>query len=142
MKNWKKKFLKFQPNFRVESHKAETESHKAETERIESHTEKMESHKAETEKMESHKPEIDKVESKKHYDWYEFTPFEIGCDEYNGKTTFFLSDKKVCQFFTNLYFSFIFFLSAWIPTWAFGREFKSGKSVSRSPEQNISQLLG
>ncbi|GET01214.1 cytosolic phospholipase A2 beta-like [Rhizophagus clarus] len=48
------------------------------------------------------------------YDWYEFTPFEIGSDKYD----------------------------AWIPTWAFGREFKSGKSINNSPEQNISQLLG
>jgi hypothetical protein len=85
--------------------------------------------------VESHKTETEK---EKHYDWYEFTPFEIGSDEYGGKTTFFLSDKKFCQFFTNLYFSFL----AWIPTWAFGREFKSGKCVNRTPEQNISQLLG
>lgn len=41
--------------------------------------------------MELHKTETDK---EGHYDWYEFTPFEIGCDEYGGKTTFFLSNKK------------------------------------------------
>jgi hypothetical protein len=55
----------------------------------------------------------------------------------------FLSNKKFCQFFTNLYFTNLYFsFLAWIPTWAFGREFKSGKSVNRTPEQNISQLLG
>uniref|UniRef100_U9THW9 Lysophospholipase n=1 Tax=Rhizophagus irregularis (strain DAOM 181602 / DAOM 197198 / MUCL 43194) TaxID=747089 RepID=U9THW9_RHIID len=64
--------------------------------------------------VESHKAETEKVGLKKHYDWYEFTPFEIGSEEHG----------------------------AWIPTWSFGREFKSGKSVNRVPEQNISQLLG
>jgi hypothetical protein len=68
--------------------------------------------------VESHKAETEKVGSKKHSDWYEFTPFEIGSDEHGGKTTFFLSDKNFVNF-TNLYFSFL----AWIPTWAFGREF-------------------
>ncbi|CAB4491949.1 unnamed protein product [Rhizophagus irregularis] len=63
--------------------------------------------------VESHKAETEKVGLKKHYDWYKFTPFEIGSEEH-----------------------------AWIPTWSFGREFKSGKSVNRVPEQNISQLLG
>ncbi|CAB5205811.1 unnamed protein product [Rhizophagus irregularis] len=63
--------------------------------------------------VESHKAETEKVGLKKHYDWYKFMPFEIGSEEH-----------------------------AWIPTWSFGREFKSGKSVNRVPEQNISQLLG
>lgn len=44
--------------------------------------------------MESHKAETEKVGLKKHYDWYEFTPFEIGSEEHGGKTTLFLSDKK------------------------------------------------
>jgi hypothetical protein len=33
-------------------------------------------------------------DAKKYYDWYEFTPFEIGSDEHGGMTTFFLCGKK------------------------------------------------
>jgi hypothetical protein len=89
--------------------------------------------------VESHKAE---KEDKKHYDWYEFTPFEIGSDEYGGKSTFFLVIKNFDNFLPIYIFHLFFFFLAWIPSWAFGREFKSGKSVNRSPEQNISQLLG
>ncbi|CAI2174221.1 16345_t:CDS:10 [Funneliformis geosporum] len=46
---------------------------------------------------------------KDHLAWYEFTPFEIGCDEQ----------------------------AAWIPTWAFGRKFELGKNLIRIPEQNF-----
>lgn len=51
---------------------------------------------------------------KDHLAWYEFTPFEIGCDEQ----------------------------AAWVPTWAFGRKFELGKNLTRIPEQNIGQLIG
>ncbi|CAG8479875.1 3856_t:CDS:2 [Ambispora gerdemannii] len=49
-----------------------------------------------------------------HFQWFEFTPFEIGCDEY----------------------------PAWVPTWAFGRRFEAGKSLERLPERNFSLLFG
>ncbi|RHZ76965.1 hypothetical protein Glove_187g76 [Diversispora epigaea] len=51
---------------------------------------------------------------KDYYQWYEFSPYEIGSDE----------------------------LPAWIPSWAFGRKFKSGKTVERFPEQNFCLLMG
>jgi len=48
------------------------------------------------------------------WQWFEFTPFEIGCDE----------------------------LEAWCPTWAFGRHFEEGKSTIGLPEQSLALLLG
>ncbi|CAI2181954.1 6508_t:CDS:10, partial [Funneliformis geosporum] len=59
-------------------------------------------------------PENVKDEHGLHFAWFEFTPFEVGCDE----------------------------LAEWIPSWSFGREFKSGKNHHRLPEQNIGQLIG
>jgi len=57
-----------------------------------------------------------------HYEWYEFTPYEIGAN----------------------------YLNAYIPSWAFGRQFKNGMSSSFSTvisneypaEQSLSSLLG
>ncbi|CAB4407718.1 unnamed protein product [Rhizophagus irregularis] len=51
---------------------------------------------------------------KDHMAWYEFTPFEVGCDEQ----------------------------AAWVPTWALGRKFEFGKNVNRLPEINLCQLIG
>ncbi|CAG8578957.1 8825_t:CDS:2 [Ambispora gerdemannii] len=51
---------------------------------------------------------------KDHYLWFEFTPFEVGCDEY----------------------------PAFIPSWAFGRRFEFGKNVEKIPEQNFGLLVG
>ncbi|CAG8566811.1 13306_t:CDS:2 [Cetraspora pellucida] len=51
---------------------------------------------------------------KGYFQWYEFTPFEFGCEEF----------------------------PSYIPTWAFGRKFESGKNVSRIPEQNFGLILG
>lgn len=48
------------------------------------------------------------------WQWFEITPFEIGCDE----------------------------LQAWCPTWGFGRSFALGKSVKALPEQSLALLLG
>lgn len=48
------------------------------------------------------------------FQWFEFTPYEIGCDE----------------------------IEAWVPTWAFGRPFKEGKSTMQLPEQSLALLLG
>ncbi|KAH8894740.1 putative cytosolic phospholipase A2 [Thozetella sp. PMI_491] len=48
------------------------------------------------------------------WQWYEMTPFEIGCDE----------------------------LEAWVPTWAFGRPFDSGTSTLGLPEHSLALLLG
>ncbi|KAI9286677.1 acyl transferase/acyl hydrolase/lysophospholipase [Umbelopsis sp. AD052] len=46
------------------------------------------------------------------YQWFELTPFEVGSEE----------------------------LSAWIPTWAFGRTFEAGKGKNRCPEQNLGTI--
>lgn len=48
------------------------------------------------------------------FQWFEMTPFEIGCDE----------------------------LQAWVPTWGFGRPFEGGKSQMQLPEQSLALLLG
>ncbi|GJJ06102.1 hypothetical protein Clacol_000291 [Clathrus columnatus] len=46
--------------------------------------------------------------------WYEFTPYEVGCDE----------------------------LGAWIPSWALGRPFINGKNLDRRPEMSFMILSG
>lgn len=46
--------------------------------------------------------------------WYEFTPYEVGCDE----------------------------LGAWIPSWALGRPFMNGKNLDRRPEMSFMLLSG
>jgi cytosolic phospholipase A2 len=46
--------------------------------------------------------------------WYEFSPYEVGAS----------------------------WLNAYVPTWAFGRKFKNGISVSNAPEQPMGTLLG
>lgn len=46
--------------------------------------------------------------------WYEFTPYEVGAP----------------------------WLSAYVPTWAFGRKFKNTSSVTFAPEQPMGTLLG
>ncbi|KAI5116571.1 hypothetical protein M0805_006728 [Coniferiporia weirii] len=46
--------------------------------------------------------------------WFEFTPFEVGCDR----------------------------LGAWIPTWSLGRRFEGGKSIERIPEISFTILTG
>lgn len=48
------------------------------------------------------------------FQWFEITPYEVGCDE----------------------------LEAWVPTWAFGRPFNEGKSTMQLPEQSLALLLG
>ena len=48
------------------------------------------------------------------FQWFEMTPFEVGCDE----------------------------LEAWVPTWGFGRPFAEGTSTLQLPEQSLSLLLG
>ena len=48
------------------------------------------------------------------FQWFEFTPYEIGCDE----------------------------LASWVPTWGFGRPFSEGKSTLQLPEQSLALLLG
>ncbi|KUJ19701.1 FabD/lysophospholipase-like protein [Mollisia scopiformis] len=58
--------------------------------------------------------EDEKDEKDAWFQWFEMTPFEIGCDE----------------------------LQAWVPTWGFGRPFSEGRSTMQLPEQSLSLLLG
>lgn len=53
-------------------------------------------------------------DNKKPYYWFEFSPFEIGSFE----------------------------LNAYIPTWAFGRSFRQGKSLDFAPEPTLGYHLG
>ncbi|KAI0635382.1 FabD/lysophospholipase-like protein [Trametes polyzona] len=46
--------------------------------------------------------------------WYEFTPYEVGCDE----------------------------IGAWIPSWSLGRRFMNGKNIERKPELSFAILAG
>ncbi|MEX0849252.1 MAG: hypothetical protein WD055_03410 [Candidatus Dependentiae bacterium] len=48
------------------------------------------------------------------YEWLEFTPFEIGSS----------------------------YLKAYVPTWAYGRKFKYGRSVNYAAEQSLGYLMG
>lgn len=48
------------------------------------------------------------------WQWFELTPFEVGSPD----------------------------LDAWIPSWAFGREFQDGKSVKRQPELSMTIMNG
>ncbi|KAF7724212.1 hypothetical protein EC973_001231 [Apophysomyces ossiformis] len=54
------------------------------------------------------------IEKKDVYRWFEFTPYDMGSEE----------------------------IEAWIPIWAFGREFEGGKNAERLPEQSIGILMG
>lgn len=70
------------------------------------------------------------------YQWYEFTPFEVGSEEINGKKQQqqqLLTGNKVLTYFIIL---------AWIPIWAFGRKFENGMNIERLPEQSIGVLMG
>jgi len=48
------------------------------------------------------------------FQWFEMTPFEVGCDE----------------------------LEAYVPIWGFGRPFDEGKSTMQLPEHSLALLLG
>jgi len=48
------------------------------------------------------------------YEWLEFTPFEVGST----------------------------YLKAYVPTWAYGRKFKYGRSTNFAPEQSLGYFLG
>jgi phospholipase A2 len=54
------------------------------------------------------------IATKDPYEWLEFTPYEVGSN----------------------------YLGGFIPTWAFGCEFKNGKSTDMVPEQHLGFLMG
>ncbi|TPX62538.1 hypothetical protein PhCBS80983_g00278 [Powellomyces hirtus] len=55
------------------------------------------------------------------YQWWEFTPYEVGFCSCEG------DDSAI---------------GAWVETWGFGRRFKSGESIEKFPEQSFGILLG
>ncbi|TDL24273.1 FabD/lysophospholipase-like protein [Rickenella mellea] len=67
-----------------------------------------------TERKDMFKKEAKDMEAQSRWLWFEFTPFEIGCDE----------------------------LGAWIPAWALGRRFEGGRSIDRNPELSFTILSG
>ncbi|KAI7892682.1 acyl transferase/acyl hydrolase/lysophospholipase [Mucor mucedo] len=69
---------------------------------------------AEIERIEKKAREIQDAKEKEGYQWFEFTPYEMGCEE----------------------------IEAWIPMWSFGRKFENGKNVERLPEQTLDILMG
>ncbi|CAG8522820.1 5512_t:CDS:2 [Paraglomus occultum] len=60
------------------------------------------------------KGDSDDDNTEDEFQWFEFTPYEIGCED----------------------------IGAWIPTWAFGRRFEGGVNVERKPEHNLGLLIG
>jgi cytosolic phospholipase A2 len=60
-----------------------------------------------------HRPE-EKLRQENWFQWFEFTPYYVGCEE----------------------------LEAWIPTFGLGRKYKNGINVTRSPELSLSIILG
>ncbi|KAI7903672.1 acyl transferase/acyl hydrolase/lysophospholipase [Cokeromyces recurvatus] len=73
------------------------------------------SNKTSEEGVENLKSEIDEKEQQTNiYQWFEFTPYEVGCEE----------------------------IEAWIPTWAFGRPFEKGRDTIKLPEQTLDILMG
>ena len=52
--------------------------------------------------------------------WYEFTPYEVGCDEIGGMSTLSLPHATFSSHGV-----------AWIPSWALGRPFINGKNLER-----------
>lgn len=58
--------------------------------------------------------------------WFEFTPYEVGCDRLGG-----VYDLLASRGFNLLS------LIAWIPSWALGRRFEKGRSIDRSVCEEI-----
>ncbi|KAL5631524.1 hypothetical protein ACGC1H_007143 [Rhizoctonia solani] len=58
--------------------------------------------------------EAEALEAKARWLWFEWSPYEVGCDE----------------------------LGAWIPSWALGRRFERGRNIERRPEISLTLLSG
>ncbi|CAO3686102.1 unnamed protein product [Rhizopus stolonifer] len=91
----------------------ETKEKKKETKKKEENEEENEEKEKENKETKDEENEESK-EPKDLYQWYEFTPYEMGSEEIN----------------------------AWIPIWSFGRKFEQGKNIQRLPEQSIGVLMG
>ncbi|KAI8379657.1 acyl transferase/acyl hydrolase/lysophospholipase [Radiomyces spectabilis] len=68
-----------------------------------------------TERQREHtSDEEEEDEDNDRYQWFEFTPYEMGSEE----------------------------LDVWIPVWAFGRKFENGKNTTKLPEQTLGVMMG
>ncbi len=67
------------------------------------------------------------------YLWYEFTPYEVGCDEIGGVYPITSNCKVEISLASGVR------CSAWIPSWAFGRQFANGQNTERrvSPDMLV-----
>ncbi|RUP49135.1 acyl transferase/acyl hydrolase/lysophospholipase, partial [Jimgerdemannia flammicorona] len=85
-----------------------------------------------------------------YFQWFELTPFEIGSEEFNGASCFVVwlkSDAFTFSYIliihiTTILIAFAYSTLAWIPTWSFGRHFEAGRSVDRTPEQDLPIMMG
>ena len=69
------------------------------------------------------KHEEEEIQKLSSWLWFEFTPYEVGCDRLGG--TLDSSMISEFQFFINPSI-------AWIPSWALGRRFEKGRSIDRA----------
>lgn len=83
--------------------------------RIEEIKQKLDAARKPTEiaNLENKKKDIEN-QQKDAYQWFEFTPYDVGCEE----------------------------MEAWVPMWSFGRKFEGGKNTERLPEQTLDILIG
>lgn len=68
------------------------------------------------------------LQSKTRWLWFEFTPYEVGCDELGVSCV----DLAALPNFLNGQF-----LQAWIPSWSLGRRFENGKNIERRVSETI-----
>ncbi|KAI9276546.1 acyl transferase/acyl hydrolase/lysophospholipase [Sporodiniella umbellata] len=103
-------------NSHEDSGKAEQiEKEEKTKEQKEEETEEQKEEETEEQKEKAEKIEKVRDEAPKDlYQWYEFTPYEMGSEEIN----------------------------AWIPIWSFGRKFEKGENTEKLPEQSIGVLMG
>ncbi|CAG8528968.1 7843_t:CDS:2 [Paraglomus brasilianum] len=108
------------PIYTVVRHEIKEETEEGNKDRPEGGGEKekakmsYEEEKEETNTEVNKKGDSDDENKEDEFQWFEFTPYEIGCED----------------------------IGAWIPTWAFGRRFEGGVNVERKPEHNMGLLLG
>lgn len=75
------------------------------------------------------KKEEEELESKTRWLWFEFTPYEVGCDELG------VSCVDLVALFD---YPAVISQQAWIPSWSLGRRFENGKNIERRVSETIS----
>ncbi|KAG2232770.1 hypothetical protein INT48_001124 [Thamnidium elegans] len=98
----------------IDIEKKDTEEKNTEEKDVENKDIKEEEEEESKKESEGSEAEEEEEESSDLYQWFEFTPYDMGSEEIN----------------------------AWIPIWSFGRKFEAGKSIERLPEQSLGILMG